>query len=200
MLVLVVLLTTCIVEFSLFRSSVFNVSALQIADDIGVYWDENCSVSAHSIDWGVLRLGGVKEVVLYVRNEGNESFLLFLTPTNWNPKNASLYLSFSWHCDYPNIGVGEVVKVTHSLHVSPYTRGISSFSFDIVLEGNYISVHTADINGDGRVNLKDVFLVGLAYGSRPGDPYWDSRRDVNKDGLIDLKDYSLVVMHYGEEY
>jgi PKD repeat protein len=56
-----------------------------------------------------------------------------------------------------------------------------------------------DVNGDGKIDLKDVFRVGKAYGSRPGDPKWDSPCDFNHDGIIDLKDYYPVCQHYGED-
>jgi PKD repeat protein len=58
---------------------------------------------------------------------------------------------------------------------------------------------TYDVNGDGKVDLKDVFRVGRAYGSSPGDPDWDPVCDFNHDGIIDLKDYFPVCKHYGED-
>ncbi|MBS7632929.1 hypothetical protein KEJ15_04815 [Candidatus Bathyarchaeota archaeon] len=54
-----------------------------------------------------------------------------------------------------------------------------------------------DVNGDGTVDLKDVLLVALAYGSSIGDPRYQSNLDINDDGVVDLKDYLITVMHYG---
>jgi len=51
-LVLVLLLTILLVEYLFFRTRVLNVSAVEAVDDIGVYWDENCSMSVYSISWG----------------------------------------------------------------------------------------------------------------------------------------------------
>jgi hypothetical protein len=54
-----------------------------------------------------------------------------------------------------------------------------------------------DLNFDGKVDLKDVYLVGKAFGSSPGDPKWNPLADVNRDGRIDLKDYFVLAKHFG---
>jgi len=61
------------------------------------------------------------------------------------------------------------------------------------------TVKLYDVNLDGVIDLKDVFRVGKAYGTRPGDPKWDPACDFNHDGIIDLKDYYPVCQHYGED-
>jgi len=142
--------------------------------------------------------GKLEKVVVYVRNEGNESFALILTPTNWNPQNASRYLSFSWSCKENRIEIGKIVKVTQSLHVSPYTRGITNFSFDIIFETRKYLL--SDVNRDGIVDLLDAVTVLAAYGSTPKDSKWNPDADLNKDGVIDIFDATLVVKDYGETW
>lgn len=55
-----------------------------------------------------------------------------------------------------------------------------------------------DINGDDKVDIFDVVIVAVAFGSRIGDPYWDSRADINGDGLVDIFDMVIVALHFGE--
>jgi len=55
-----------------------------------------------------------------------------------------------------------------------------------------------DINGDGVVDSMDVLVVGLAFGSKPGDPNWDIRADLTPDNLIDSMDVLIVGIHFGE--
>ncbi|MCK4482376.1 PKD domain-containing protein, partial [Candidatus Bathyarchaeota archaeon] len=55
-----------------------------------------------------------------------------------------------------------------------------------------------DINGDGKVDIKDIAIVSQAYGSYPGDPNWNPDADVNNDGKVDIKDIAIVSSHYGE--
>ena len=68
-----------------------------------------------------------------------------------------------------------------------------------LLEILNITIKSYDVNGDGIIDLKDVFRVALAYGSFPGHPRWDPACDFNNDNKVDLKDYYPVAMHYGED-
>lgn len=60
-----------------------------------------------------------------------------------------------------------------------------------------------DVNGDGRVDVKDVYKVGLAYGTSlegpnpPGRTY-DPNCDINDDSKVNMRDYYPVCQHYGE--
>lgn len=55
-----------------------------------------------------------------------------------------------------------------------------------------------DINLDCKVDLKDVYAAGKAYGSKPGTAKWDARCDVNDDFKVDLKDYYAICKKYGK--
>lgn len=55
-----------------------------------------------------------------------------------------------------------------------------------------------DINGDGKVDVKDVYKVAQAYGSSPSDSRWNPICDINNDNKIDIKDCYLVYKHFGE--
>jgi Ca2+-binding EF-hand superfamily protein len=55
-----------------------------------------------------------------------------------------------------------------------------------------------DINGDGKVDNKDLVLMAKAYGSKPGDANWDPRCDLNNNGVVDLTDLVTLAYHYGE--
>jgi hypothetical protein len=54
-----------------------------------------------------------------------------------------------------------------------------------------------DVNSDGGVDVVDMRLVSRAWGTRPGDPYWDPRADLNRDGLISIFDLVLVSKNLG---
>jgi parallel beta-helix repeat protein len=61
----------------------------------------------------------------------------------------------------------------------------------------YVSI-VGDVNGDGKVDLKDVYAVAKAYGSFPGHPKWDPNCDINNDLKVDLKDYYTTCKNYGK--
>lgn len=56
---------------------------------------------------------------------------------------------------------------------------------------------TGDVNGDGRVDLKDIALVARHFGSTPGQPTWDARCDLNGDGQINMLDLAILARHFG---
>jgi hypothetical protein len=100
---------------------------------VGVFWDSNCTNSVSFIDWGMVEPISMNNVTVYVKNEGNVAATISLTTENWNPPNASDYLTLSWNYDGRQLNPQEVVQVTLTLAVSPSVQGVGSFSFDIII-------------------------------------------------------------------
>jgi len=117
---------------SVYLSSVGTVKAV----GVGVYWDSGCSQTVSSIDWGLAELGAVKNVTVYIRNEGNAPVTLSLQTSNWNPPNAADYISLSWNYGGQTIGANQVLAVTLSLSIASNIQEITTFSFDIVIVGS----------------------------------------------------------------
>jgi parallel beta-helix repeat protein len=60
-----------------------------------------------------------------------------------------------------------------------------------------------DVNGDGKVDGKDLGSVAWCFGSYPGAPppmSWDPNCDINNDGKVDGKDLGTVAWHFGEPH
>lgn len=55
-----------------------------------------------------------------------------------------------------------------------------------------------DLNTDGKVDMRDIGLVAVAFGSYPGHPRWDPETDIWEDKTINLKDIGLVAKHFGD--
>jgi len=115
--------------------TISNAGSLK-AVGVGVYWDAGLTNRVSSIEWGVLEPGSSKNVTVYVRNEGNSVFDLTMYASNWNPSNASDYMTLIWDYGGQSINVGEAAQVTLTLSVSANIEGITTFSFDIVIVGN----------------------------------------------------------------
>lgn len=101
-----------------------------------VYSDVNAANRLTSIDWGIVEPGENKNVICYIRNEGNFAVTLSLLTENWSPSNASQYIALSWNYYGHSIGLGEIVEVTINLAVSDSVSGITDFSFDVVIVGS----------------------------------------------------------------
>jgi hypothetical protein len=54
-----------------------------------------------------------------------------------------------------------------------------------------------DINGDGKVDIKDVGIAARAFGATPGTPRWDPAADVDGSGVISIKDIALIAQQFG---
>jgi PKD repeat protein len=55
-----------------------------------------------------------------------------------------------------------------------------------------------DINGDGKVDMKDIALAALAFGSDPSYSRWNPDADIDENSKIDLKDIALIAKNFGE--
>jgi len=100
---------------------------------LGVFWDSNCTNPVTFIDWGMVEPGSMNNVTVYMRNEGNVAATISLTIENWDPSNASEYLTLSWNYDGRQLSPQEAILTTLNLNVSPSVHGIESFSFDIII-------------------------------------------------------------------
>ena len=92
--------------------------------------------------------------------------------------------------EWAALGVGKLNASVLSPDGAPLCPG-NSTTFFIFLLG--------DLNGDGKVDVKDVAPVALAFGSYPGHSRWNPLADINKDGKVNVKDVALVSRAFGSE-
>ena len=57
-----------------------------------------------------------------------------------------------------------------------------------------------DVNNDSKVDMKDVAIVAMAYGSKVGDPRYNPQADLNSDGVVDIIDLMILTRNYGHVY
>lgn len=55
-----------------------------------------------------------------------------------------------------------------------------------------------DLNGDGKVDMQDLYIVIQAFGSYPDHPKWNPIADVDSDDKVDLRDVYLVIKSFGK--
>ncbi len=95
-------------------------------------------------------------------------------------------------------------NLTVSLEVADIENQRNSVNHIVQVQN--ITTPIYDINGDGKVDIKDIAQVAKAYGSVPGDPNWDPQADITgptqgvPDGKVDVRDIAMVAKHFGEEY
>ncbi|MGD0029071.1 MAG: dockerin type I domain-containing protein [Candidatus Bathyarchaeia archaeon] len=80
--------------------------------------------------------------------------------------------------------------------ISMIVLGLSMLSLGVQL--TRASGLVGDLNGDGKVDGKDVAIVAKAFGAYPGHPRWDSTADLNGDGVVDALDLAIVAKNFGK--
>jgi len=176
-----------------------SVSAVE-TKGIGVYWDRDCNNDVYSIPWGTLSPGSVKDITVYIRNEEEQPIYLILSTKNWTPPEALKYLNLGWnYTPGRQMNLGETLQITLTLSVSRYIRGISSFSFDILIAGS--DSFPGDVDKDGDCDADDVFsYFASAYGSKIGDPNYNPNCDFDEDGDVDSDDvFAYIAPYYGKK-
>jgi hypothetical protein len=51
-----------------------------------------------------------------------------------------------------------------------------------------------DVNGDGKVDMKDISYVARRFMCLPGEGLWDPGADLNGDGRINMTDIGIAVV------
>jgi peptide/nickel transport system substrate-binding protein len=69
---------------------------------------------------------------------------------------------------------------------------------NILTDGMVTVAIVGDVNADGIVDIEDIYLIALAYGTMPGQPGYKPNLDINADGIIDIEDIYTAAIHYGE--
>jgi hypothetical protein len=128
-------------------------------------------------------------------------------------------------CDVP-AGSGSLAKVTFNatylarcsedgtcllnLYDTNLTSNWESPISHYVYDGFYQAPRaelTGDMNGDGIVDIQDIVICALAFGSaaedNPETPWdetlnWNPNADLNNDELVDIVDLVIIAIHFGE--
>lgn len=117
-----------------------------------------------------------------------------------------------WNDDYPSGGNYWSDYVGVDVHSGPNQNMTGSDGIGdtpLVLDQNNTDRYPlmnsqssliGDVNGDGKVDMRDVGYVARRFMCVPGDLLWDSTADLNGDGKINMVDIGTVARHFGEHY
>ncbi len=123
--------------------------------------------------------------------------------SGWNGSTHPPIVSYTWDFGDGNITTTPTPTIEHVYsEEGTYTvtltvhdvNGATANKADTIT----VAILVGDLNGDGKVDIKDIAIVAKAYGSLPGDSNWNPVADINGDGKVDIKDIAIVAKHYGE--
>jgi hypothetical protein len=58
------------------------------------------------------------------------------------------------------------------------------------------AVVLGDLDGDDDVDMADLMIAALAFGSTSSNPRWNANADINADGKINMKDICFIVKNF----
>jgi hypothetical protein len=76
--------------------------------------------------------------------------------------------------------------------------GLNSVPYRGVEDGTIVvPTKLEDLNGDGRVNIQDLAIFAVAFGTTPTSPRWNPKADVNRDGRVNIMDGVIIAKSFG---
>ena len=106
----------------------------------------------------------------------------------------SATISILWNTT--GFGIGNYTMSAYAEPLSGETDTV-----DNTITDGFVYVGTiGDVNGDRRVDMKDIGYVASYFGADPSKQRWDPNADTNGDNRIDMKDLATICKHFGEHY
>ena len=113
-----------------------------------------------------------------------------------NDTVQDLMVCFNWSDLAEYILSRDVVFGNITLKISGKLYNGSWFTgTDIVL----VSSLVGDVNTDGTVDIQDILVAALSFGSYPTHPRWNPNADFTKDSYIGIDDICLIARNFGKQ-
>ncbi len=118
--------------------------------------------------------------------------------------NGGAIVSYSWDFGDGNTTTLSTPTITHI-----YTSA-GDFNVTLTVEDDegfsdttwtIITIHServGDLNNDGKIDIKDIGIAAVAFGSFPGHPRWNPDADINRDGKVSMKDIVIIASNFGK--
>jgi parallel beta-helix repeat protein len=131
-------------------------------------------------------------IIVQARNATDHTIPIGSTTFNLTYRNSRI-INFTWNTADQKNGTYTIEAILTRV------PGETCFE-DNTKQTSYVVSIRGDINGDRKVDGKDVALTIKHYGSYPGHPKYNPNVDINCDGKIDGKDVALTIKHYGQHW
>ena len=202
-------------------TGLFDINATGTAGTFFRDWDENNIVSAANLYDATYTLAQVSELVATIATNctwvyQGRTVYVNVTISNFAepPEDVWVTLYYDITAD-KSIGAYPVYLDMEQSCTFPFTwntAGIPCLNYTLTAvattptgsntftDGNITIRLVGDVNGDGRVDLRDIALMAHAFGSTPTSSNWNPAADLNGDGTVDMKDIAIVARNFGEHY
>jgi hypothetical protein len=110
------------------------------------------------------------------------------------PNKTFIILTFTW-----NTTAWEKGNYTISAYASP-VLGETDTTDNTLIDGWIILTIPGDVNGDFKVDGKDVAMIAKAFNANPEEPLWNPNADIDNDLKVDGKDIAIAAKYYNTYY
>jgi parallel beta-helix repeat protein len=135
--------------------------------------------------------------------------ITILSPQNKEYDALSVPLSFSINQETKwieySLNNAPNVTITGQINLTKLVNGWNSLTvYANSTSGLIGSSHAnffyclGDVNGDGKVDMRDINLAIVAFNAFPNTLRWNVCADVDGNGHVDMRDVMLVVLNFGE--
>jgi hypothetical protein len=140
-----------------------------------------------------------------VKNNGNQNETFWLaiyydnnliancTIENLAPNNEETR-TFTWNTTGVAACTNYTIKAT--VPILPYENNISDNQY---IDGGVKVRILGDVDGSGMVDIQDIYIMALSFGTTKGSEGWNPDLDLNQDDWIDIEDLYLVALNYGRK-
>jgi LEA14-like dessication related protein len=163
-------------------------------------------VSEVNASKSVIAQGYLDQITISIANQGTTPISYFKVVVYLDTTVINTY-------KIPYLENGEITTLTFNLNTTIIAKGnhiIAVYAIPIMSEtdtsnnvndGGKITISiSGDVNGDFKVDGKDVAVVAKAYNTKPGDLLWNPNADINGDDKVDGKDIAIVAKYYNTHY
>lgn len=188
-------------------------SALQAYDGNFILTGETQSYGAGSSDFLLIKILAATSTLKSVVGQG---YLISINATVTNEDVLAETFNITAWINTSNIGVQSVTlagktseNITFTWNTTSYAKGnytmrvvadVASDETYTLIKGWVTVTIPGDIDGSFNVQLQDLVLLALSYGSRPGDPRWSANADLDSNNIVGLQDLVIQALHYGQHY
>jgi hypothetical protein len=111
-------------------------------------------------------------------------------------------VGYEWNFDDGNITTVKQPTIYHN-YDRPARHNVTlkvivNETFGITTNQTIMVCYRTDLNVDEKVDIEDITIVAIAFGSRAGDQKYNELADLDQNGEVNIIDISMVAKDYGK--